>query len=170
MRGGAPARRSNALFVIVVVILVAALAVEGFVLLRAKSKPARPAEAEAAIAEGPTKTEAFGQPSAPIKLEFYAPLALEWHQKTIGLLRKYDKEHPGRIQVKLMPMGNSECDREMEDRGYTCAVIFINGKDEFTLPDGKQVTLQKKPNTTDSLYNSEDVIAVLDGLWAKRGR
>jgi hypothetical protein len=63
-----------------------------------------------------------------------------------------------------MPMGNSECDQEMEKRGYSCAVLFINGKTEFTLPDGRDVMLEKKPNFADSFYNSEDAITIIDEL------
>lgn len=155
-------------FSIAVTVLVAVLAVEAYFLLspRTTGRPA-PGDAKAraeAIAEGPNAVEVFGQDSAPIKVEFYAPLVLEWHQKTIGLLRDYNAKHPGRIQVKLMPMGNSACDTEMAKRGFSCAVVFVNGKHEFTLPDGKHVDLQKKPNTEDSFYNSEDVITVLDSL------
>jgi hypothetical protein len=162
-------KRSNPLFLLVVVVLVAALGAEAYLLTRPRPRkpaaPARPAEAAEAIASGPDQIEYFGDKSAPVKIEFYAPLALEWHQKTIGLLRGYDKEHPGRIYVKLMPMGNGECDEEMVKRGFTCAVIFINGKHEFTLPDGKKVSLQKKPNAGDqSFYNSEDVITIIEGM------
>jgi hypothetical protein len=150
--------------------LIAALAVEAALLLRPRTtgRPA-PADAKAraeAIAEGPNAVEVFGQDSAPIKVEFYAPLVLEWHQKTIGLLRDYDAKYPGRIQVKLMPMGDSACDTEMTKRGFSCAVVFINGRHEFILPNGKQVDLQKKPNTEDSFYHSEDVITVLDQIKA----
>jgi len=69
-----------------------------------------------------------------------------------------------------MPMGNSDCDTEMQKRGYACAVIFINGENEFALPDGRTVMLEKKPNTADSLYNSEDVITILDKLLEKRSQ
>jgi hypothetical protein len=156
-------KQSSPLFLIVVVVLVAALGAEAFYLMRPKQVVVRPDEAKAAIEEGPDKIEYFGDKSAPIKIEFYAPLALEWHQKTIGLLRDYDKKHPGRISVKLMPMGLGECDEEMVKRGFTCAVIFINGKHEFILPNGKKVDLQKKPNAGDeSFYNSEDVITIID--------
>ncbi len=162
-------KRSNPLFLVVVIVLVAALGAEGYMLTRPKRPAAttsnRPTEATEAIASGPDQIEYFGDKNAPIKIEFYAPLALEWHQKTIGLLRDYDKKHPGRISVKLMPMGNGECDEEMVKRGFTCAVIFINGKHEFTLPDGKKIDLQKKPNAGDeSFYNSEDVITLLDSM------
>ncbi len=161
-------KRSNPLFIVIVVVLVAALGVEGFYLTRPKQAVARPDIAQRAIASGPDEIEYFGTEKAPIEIEFYAPLALEWHQKTIGLLRDYDKEHPGRIYVKLMPMGNGECDGEMVKRGFTCAVIFINGKHDFTLPDGKKVDLQKKPNAGDeSFYNSEDVITVIETLRPK---
>jgi len=160
-----PRRRSGLVFGGIVVVLVAALGIEGFLLLRPAASPARPREAEQAIKSGPTKMETFGDANAPTKIEFYAPLVLPWHQKTIGLLRQYDKAHPNRIFVKLMPMGNSEADQEMLKRGFTCAVIFINGEHEFTLPNGKQVDLQKKPNNGDaSFYNSEDVITILDKM------
>ena len=158
-------KKSNTAFVVIVVILVVALAVEGFVLLR--PKPKRPAEAQRAIAAGSNEIVTFGEKSAPVKIEFYAPLTLEWHQKTIGLLRAYDKAHPGRIYVALMPMGRSDCDQAVQKRGYTCAVIFVNGKTEFTLPGGKKVTLEKKPNSGDSLYNSEDVITIIAGMGKK---
>jgi hypothetical protein len=175
-------KQSNPLFLLVVVVLVAALGAEAYLLTRprravlgaeaaqrrtagATAAGARPTEATQAIASGPDQIEYFGDKSAPIKIEFYAPLALEWHQKTIGLLRDYVKKHPNRISVELMPMGNGECDEEMVKRGFTCAVIFINGKHEFTLPDGKKVDLQKKPNAGDqSFYNSEDVITIIDGM------
>jgi len=156
-------RRSSALFPIIVAILVAALVVEAFLL--ARPGPKRPREARQAIARGKgQQVEVFGDPSAPIEIKFYAPLTLEWHQKTIGLLRQYHKDRPGRIRVLLMPMGQAECDAEMEKRGYTCAVIFINGENEFRLPDGRQVILEKRPNQSSSTYNSEDVITILDQL------
>ena len=152
-------RKTSPWFVVAVVVLLAAVLVEAVLITR----PRRPAAAEKAIKESAGSTvQTFGQETAPIKIEFYAPLELAWHKKTIGLLREYDKRNPGRIWVKLLPMGNSACDAEMEKRGYKCAVIFINGKHEFTLPDGKQVDLQKQPNADFSFYNSEDVIAVLE--------
>jgi hypothetical protein len=150
-RGAAP------LFTIVVVVLIAVLGVEAVMMMR----PRRPKEAEIAIDPNATISY-FGTKTAPIQIEFYAPLMLDWHKKTIGMLRDWDKKHPGKIGVKLMPMGNAECDPTMEKRGFTCAVIFINGKHEFTLPSGKKADLQKKPNTADAFYNSEDVITILD--------
>ena len=156
-----PKKKISPWFVMAVVVLLAAVAVEAVLIAR----PKRPKEAEEAIKAGAgSQVETFGQASAPIKIEFYAPLVLAWHVKTIGLLREYDKQKPGRIYVKLMPMGNSECDAEMIQLGFACAVVFINGEHEFTLPNGKKVDLQKKPNTSDSFYNSEDVITVLDHL------
>lgn len=169
-------RKSNVLFIIVVVVLIAALAVEGYLYLRpskARAKPQsgeRPIKAQAAIVASTfsgQKIEEFGDSNAPILVEFYAPLVLEWHQKTIGLLRDYDKKHPGRIHVKLMPMGKSECDEEMTKRGYTCAVIFVNGKNDYTLPNGKKVELYQRPNEPDSTYNSEDVITIINELSVK---
>jgi hypothetical protein len=69
-----------------------------------------------------------------------------------------------------MPMGNSECDAAIQKRGVTCAVIFINGKNKFTLPNGKVVELYQQPNQSiGSTYNSEDVITVLDQLAAAHG-
>jgi hypothetical protein len=162
MRETQAARRGAApLFTIVVILLVAVLAAEAVMMLR----PRRPRAAEAAI-DPNAKVSYFGTETAHIKIEFYAPLMLDWHKKTIGMLRDWDKKHPGKIWVKLMPMGNSECDPIMEKRGFTCAVIFINGKHEFTLPNGKKVDLWKKPNTADAYYNSEDVITILDN-WEK---
>jgi len=157
-------KKSSSLFLIVVVVLVAALGVEAFLLMRPKPKQ-RPAEAQQAIAAGASqKVETFGESEAPIKVDFYAPLVLEWHRKTIGLLRQYDAEHPGRIYVRLMPMGQPECDAEIQGRGVTCAVIFINGENEFTLPDGRKVELYQRPNQSTSTYNSEDVIALLEEM------
>jgi hypothetical protein len=159
---------SNAGFIIIVIMLVAALAAEGYVLLRPSySRARRPAEALQAIASSSNKIETFGDKSAPIKIEFYAPLTLEWHKKTIGLLREYDRKHPGAIFVTLMPMGNSECDQAIQKRGVTCAAIFINGKNDFTLPSGKKIELYQRPNQSTSTYDSEDVITVLDHLTAK---
>jgi hypothetical protein len=154
----------NVLFIAVVVVLVAALAVEAFLLLRPKP-PARPAEARAAVAAGASqRIETIGEDSAPIEIDFYAPLSLEWHQKTIGLLREYNDEHPGRIFVRLMPMGNAECDAEINAKGITCAVIFINDENQFTLPDGRTVELYQRPNQSTSSYNSEDVITILEQM------
>jgi hypothetical protein len=154
-------------FAAIVAVLLVALGVEAFLLLR--GRPARPQEAQKAIAGGATTPiETFGDSKAPIQIEFYAPLTLDWHEKTIGLLRDYDKKHPGRIYVKLMPMGNSDCDTEMQKRGFTCAVIFINGQKDFTLPNGKKVMLEKKPNWSDAFYNSEDVITIVDQLAKRR--
>lgn len=160
-------KKSGPWFTIVVVVLAAALAFEGFVLF-VVPKGVSPwdyfAQGRAKRQGSGDKIQYFGDKSAPIRIEFYAPLVLEWHKKTIGLLRDYDKQHPKRIFVTLMPMGNKECDKTMLARGFTCAVIFVNGQHEFTLPSGKKVDLQKKPNTTDAFYNSEDVITVLDHL------
>jgi len=156
-------RRSNPLFPIIVLLLVVALAVEGYLLLRPK-QPERPAEAQQAIAVGPEEIETFGDQSAALQIEFYAPLVLPWHQETIRLLRQYHEAHPGRTYVTLMPMGRAECDDQMQELGYTCAVILINGEKNFTLPDGRQVSLEKRPNEPSSFYNSEDVITILDQL------
>ncbi len=154
----------NVVFIAVVVILVAALAVEAFLLLRPRP-PTRPAEAQAAIAAGASqRIETIGEPEAAIKVDFYAPLTLEWHEKTIGLLREYNEQHPGRIFVRLMPMGNDDCDREINAKGITCAVIFINDENKFTLPDGRVVELYQHSNRPDSNYNSEDVITILEQM------
>ena len=178
MTEAGPRGKSNAAFVIIVIVLVAALAVEGFILTRPKPKTNRPfgsaqgkpAAALQAIASSSNKIETFGEKSAPIKIEFYAPLTLDWHKKTIGLLREYDRKHPGAIFVTLMPMGNSECDQAIQKRGVTCAAIFINGKNDFILPDGKKIELYQRPNQSTSTYSSEDVVAILDQLAAKSGR
>jgi hypothetical protein len=120
-------------------------------------------EAQAAVASGASqRIEIIGEPGATIKIDFYAPLTLQWHQKTIGLLREYNDQHPGRIFVRLMPMGNEECDAEIQAKGLTCAVIFINGENEFTLPGDRTVQLYQRPNQSTSTYNSEDVITILD--------
>ena len=157
-------RKSNAAFIVIVVVLIGALGVEGFILTRPKPKVDRPQEAQRAIAAASNNIETFGEKSAPTKIEFYAPLTLQWHQKTIGLLREYDKAHPGTIFVTLMPMGNSDCDSEMLKHGHKCAAILVNGKNEFTLPGGKTVTLQQRPNADGSTYNSEDVITIVEGM------
>ncbi|MFB3881965.1 MAG: hypothetical protein ACE149_11930 [Armatimonadota bacterium] len=158
-------KKTNLPFIAIVVVLVAALAVEGYVVLRPRhSRARRPTEALQAIASSSNKIETFGEKSAPIKIEFYAPLTLEWHQKTIGLLRAYNEKHPGAIFVTLMPMGNADCDQAIQKRGVTCAAIFVNGKNEFTLPDGRKVELYQRPNQSTSTYNSEDVITILDQL------
>ena len=151
-------------------LLLSVLAVEAVLYLRPKPESARPAEALEAIASGPTEVETFGDPEAGIQIEFYAPLVLPWHAQTIGLLREYDQAHPGRIHVKLMPMGNAECDTEMHGQGYTCAVILVNGESEFELPGKGAVLLQKRPNQPGSTYESEDVIAVIEVLVADERR
>jgi len=156
-------RRSNPIFPIIVLLLIVALAVEGYLLLRPKP-PARPAEAQQAIAVGPEEIETFGNESAAIQIELYAPLVLPWHQQTIGLLRQYHEANPDRLHVTLMPMGRAECDAQMQELGYSCAVILINGEKSFTLPDGRQVSLEKRPNEPSSFYNSEDVVTILDQL------
>jgi hypothetical protein len=152
--------RRSPLFTIVVIVLIAALAVEAFLLLR--PKPQRPAEAQQAVALGKNQQiETFGDLAAPIQIKFYGPLVLLWHQKTIGLLRQYNEDHPGRIHVTLMPMGLEQCDAEMD---YGCAKILVNGETDFTIPDGREVSLQKRPNQSTSAYNSQDVITILDQL------
>jgi len=161
---GGPRVRSGANFWIIVVVLLCVLAVEAVLYLRPKPESERPAEAVEAIASGPTQMETFGDPAADIQIKFYAPLVLEWHVKTIGLLREYDQAHPGRIHVTLMPMGNAECDTEIHGKGYTCAVILVNGESEFELPGKGMVLLQKRPNQPGSTYDSEDVVAVIDML------
>ena len=163
---GAPRPRSSANFWIIVAVLVSVLAVEAVLYLRPKAEPARPAEALEAIASGPTEVETFGDSEAGIQIEFYAPLVLPWHVQTIGLLREYDQTHPGRIHVKLMPMGTAECDTEMHGQGYTCAVVLVNGESEFELPAKGTVLLEKRPNQPGSTYESEDVIAVIEVLVA----
>ena len=161
---GAPGPRSSTPFWVIVAVLVAVLAVEAVLYLRPKPEAARPAEALEAIASGPTEVETFGDPEAGIQIKFYAPLVLPWHVETIGLLREYDRATPGRIHVTLMPMGNAECDTEMHDQGYTCAVVLVNGESEFELSGKGTVLLQKRPNQLGSTYDSEDVIAVIDML------
>jgi len=162
-----PRGKSNAAFIVIVVVLVAALGAEGFILTRPRPKMNRPAEALQAIASSSNRIETFGEKSAPVKIEFYAPLTLPWHHQTITLLRDYDKKHPGAIFVTLMPIGNSECDQAIQKRGVTCAAIFINGKNDFILPDGKKIELYQRPNQSTSTYSSEDVITILDHLTAK---
>ncbi|MBN1457907.1 MAG: hypothetical protein JXA57_00130 [Armatimonadetes bacterium] len=163
---GSVKKKGSPLFLIVVLVLVAVLAVEAYLLARPKPEPMeRLAVAEEAIAAGERQqVETFGDPNASTKIAFYAPLVLPWHQETIKLLREYDDEHPGRIEVTLMPMGQPECDATIQQQGHSCAVILINGQNEFVLPDGREVTLEKRPNEPTSSYNSEDVITVLEQL------
>jgi hypothetical protein len=188
MREPNQAKKGNkALFAVVVVILLVALGVEAFLLTqspkppvvvangdgtaatgRIKTSEGKPKVAQAAIDAGATQSvTAFGQQTAPIKIKFYAPLELDWHKKTIGLLRDYDKAHPGRILVTLMPMGNEQCDTEMSELGYKCANILVNGTNEFKI--GKRaITLTQRPNETSSFYNSEDVITIINQELAKQ--
>jgi len=160
-------RRSSPIFAIVVVVLIAALAVEAFLYFGPHASRA-PKEARGAIAAGAAEPiETFGAPSAPIEIKLYATLTLDWHVRTIGLLREYDEQKPGRIHVFLMPMGNPEADEEMRGKGFTCAAILINEKNEFTLPDGAAVTLEKRPKDdsySTGSYRSEDVITILDQM------
>ncbi len=66
-----------------------------------------------------------------------------------------------------MPMGNTQCDKLIQDRGGHSAVIDINGKHEFKLTDGKVADLELRPNKGgNGLYNSEDVITVLEMISA----
>ena len=160
-------RGSSPVFLIVVVVLVAALGVEAFLYLRPSASRV-PKEARDAVAAGAAEPiETFGTPSAPIEIKFYAPLTLPWHVRTAGLLREYDEKKPGRIHVFLMPMGNPEADEEMRGKGFTCAAILINEENEFTLPDGAAVTLEKRPNDdsySTGSYRSEDVLTILDQM------
>ncbi len=154
-------KRSSLGFTIAVVVLIAALAVEAFIYFRPRRNQAPP-EAREAIAQGASlRVETFGDQSATVEITLYAPLTLAWHEKTIDLLRNYNEEHPGRIHVTLMPKGLAECDEEMD---YSCAVLLINGESEFTLPDGREVLLEKRPNESYSTYDSEDVVTILDAL------
>jgi hypothetical protein len=165
-------RRSSPIFAIVVVILVAALAVEAFLYFGPHASRA-PKEARDAIAAGAAEPiTTFGDPSAPIQIKFYAPLTLPWHVRTAGLLREYDEQEPGRIHVFLMPMGNPEADEEMRGKEFTCAAILINEENEFTLPDGTAVILEKRPTDdsyTTGSYRSEDVLTILDQMAAPAG-
>jgi hypothetical protein len=163
-----PSRRSsNPVFTIVVIVLVAALAVEAFLYFRPSARRV-PKVARGAIAAGAAEPiTTFGDASAPIQIKFYAPLTLPWHVRTAGLLREYDEQHPGRIHVFLMPMGNPDADREMRAKGHSCAAILINEKNEFTLPDGTAVTLGERPTDeswSTGSYRSEDVITILDQM------
>jgi hypothetical protein len=167
-----PKSGSSALFYIVVVVLLAIIGYQVYVWQQAPKqvKPVqRPEAARNAIKNADQTITTFGASSAPIKIKFYAPLALDWHKKTIGLLRDYNKKNPGVIFVTLMPMGNSKCDDEMNAKGYPCATILINDLNDFTLPKGRKVTLTKRPNTkADSFYNSEDVITIIDQMSKKK--
>jgi hypothetical protein len=156
------------LFIVVAVVLLAVLCAEAYLLLRSRRTGGvwRPAEARAAMGRGPKKAETLGDPSAPVQVKLWAPLTLEWHQKTIALLREYESENPGRIHAEFMPMGAAECDTEMQNLGYVCATLLVNGENEFTLPDGREVTLTKRPNESYSFYNSADVITIIEQLRA----
>ena len=163
-----PSRRgSSPIFAVVVIVLVVALGVEAFVYFRPSASRVPP-EARQAVAAGATEPiETFGDASAPIEIKFYAPLTLDWHVRTIGLLRQYDEENPGRIYVHLMPMGNPAADEEMRGKGFSCAAILINEENQFTLPDGAAVTLEKRPRDesySTGSYRSEDVITILDQM------
>jgi hypothetical protein len=124
-------------------------------------------KAEAVKAEpGPAK------PTAPLlKVELYVPLGPECHRKTQDLVKKYAAEHPGKIEVVILPMGNLRKDQEMKARGITCATILVGGKFEFDLPDGsggsRHVVFSHKPNEPDSTYRSEDVIAAVEAALRK---
>jgi hypothetical protein len=168
MTQNTPSRRgSSPVFAVVVIVLVVALGVEAFVYFRPSASRVPP-EARQAVAAGATEPiETFGDASAPIEIKFYAPLTLEWHVRTIGLLREYDEKYPGRIYVHLMPMGNPAADEEMRGKEFSCAAILINEENEFTLPDGAAVTLEKRPRDesySTGSYRSEDVITILDQM------
>lgn len=166
-----PKRGNSVFFYLIVVVLLAIIGYQVYVWQQTPTQVTpieRPGAAKNAIKNADQTITTFGTPSAAIKIEFYAPLTLEWHKKTIGLLKDYDKKNPGRIFVTLMPMGNSKCDDEMNAKGYQCATILINDQNDFTLPKGRKVTLTKRPNTqSDSFYNSEDVITIIDQMLKK---
>jgi hypothetical protein len=106
----------------------------------------------------------IGPASAKVLVKMLAPLESECHQQTAALLQELAKSEPDRLRVQIFdfykPAGVAESNRER----LHCATVLVNNRYEFTIKIGDQqrkVSFMHRPNTTRSLYNSDDVVAVV---------
>jgi hypothetical protein len=106
----------------------------------------------------------IGPASAKVLVKMLAPLESECHQQTAALLQELAKSEPDRLRVQIFdfykPAGVAESNRER----LHCATVLVNNRYDFAIKVGDQVrkvSFMHRPNTTSSLYNSDDVVALV---------
>lgn len=106
----------------------------------------------------------LGSSEARILVKLLAPLAPQCHRDTARLLTELGQQEPERVRIQIFdmmtPAGREEVNRER----LHCATVLVNNRYRFALhtPEGRrEVAFHRRPNSPRSLYNSEDVIAVV---------
>jgi hypothetical protein len=106
----------------------------------------------------------LGSSEARILVKLLAPLAPQCHRDTARLLMELGQQEPERVRIQIFdmmtPAGREEVNRER----LHCATVLVNNRYRFALhtPEGpREVAFHRRPNGPRSLYNSEDVIAVV---------
>jgi len=107
----------------------------------------------------------LGSPNAKVKVQAFVVTSAECHQKTVDLLKKVAQSDPDRVYVEIYELHSPAASQVMASKGVTCATVFVNDRDKYTINRGGQkveIEMTKKPNDPGSSYNSEDVPLVID--------
>ncbi len=130
----------------------------------------------------PGRNAAFDSnaPKARVLVKMLAPLT-DCHAKTVELLKELAAREPERVRVQIFDTRTPSGRDEMRSERLNCATVLVNNRYEFeigepfdfaqgkpagkpsTQPAGKRkVYLHHRPNDSQSPYNSEDVITVVE--------
>jgi hypothetical protein len=117
------------------------------------------------INPGQYPTKDVGSPEARVLVKVFAPMHTECHRETATLLEELAGREPERIRVQVFDMQTKAGRKEMQSERLQCATVLVNNRLYFTLSDGeteRKVAFHHRPNTPQSTYRSEDVVAVVE--------
>jgi hypothetical protein len=106
-----------------------------------------------------------GSPEARVLVKMFAPMNTECHRETATLLEELAGREPDRVRVQIFDMQTKAGRKEMQRERLQCATVLVNNRLHFTLSDGeteRKVAFHHRPNTPQSTYRSEGVVAVVE--------
>jgi hypothetical protein len=117
------------------------------------------------IRPGEGATTDVGSPAAKILVKMFAPLSTDCHRETADMVLELARREPDKVRVQLYDMRSPQGRQEMQREGLTCATVLVNNRYQFLLsgPEGaRKVAFTHRPNTPQSMYNSADVVALVN--------
>jgi len=110
-------------------------------------------------------SEEIGPENARVKIIAVVPIANPCHKATVAALRDVAKAHPEEVHLSLIDFHGPEAGKWMDELGFHCATIYVNGEHTFQL-DGRQVVFEQKEGLK---YKPEDLKPVVEAALAKPG-
>lgn len=102
----------------------------------------------------------YGPEDAKVKVVAILPPS-SCQMPNLRILREIAKAEPKRVRIEIYGMGSPKAQEVAKQYGATCASIFINGKNEFTIKtDGKARSIAFK-QSPGGYYQSTDLIEVI---------